>query len=80
MPREVIDVRDSENDLKQLVTDILAEAARQGASAAEVSVNDDVGLGVTVRKGELETVEFNQDRLWHHRVLRFAQRLCQHFR
>jgi PmbA protein len=62
MPREVIDVRDSESDLKQLVSDILAEAARQGASAAEVSVNEDVGLGVTVRKGELETVEFNQDR------------------
>ena len=62
MSREAIDVRDSEDDLKALVEDILAEAARQGASAAEVSVNEDVGLGVTVRKGELETVEFNQDR------------------
>lgn len=62
MPAEVIDVRDSEDDLKRLVADILAEATRQGASAAEVSVNEDVGLGVTVRNGELETVEFNQDR------------------
>jgi PmbA protein len=62
MSREVIDVRDNEDDLKQLVADILAQASRQGASAAEVSVNEDVGLGVTVRKGELETVEFNQDR------------------
>ena len=62
MSKEVIDVRDGEDELKQLVADILAEAASQGASAAEVSVNEDVGLGVTVRKGELETVEFNQDR------------------
>ena len=48
--------------LKALVAGILAEAKRQGASAAEVSASDDAGLGVTVRKGELETVEFNNDR------------------
>jgi len=62
MPTDMIDVRDSESQLKNLVTDILAEARRQGASAAEVSVSEDVGLSVTVRKRELETVEFNQDR------------------
>ena len=48
--------------LKALVAAILDEAKRQGASAAEVSAGDDAGLGVTVRKGELETVEFNNDR------------------
>ena len=47
-------------NLQQLVERILAEAKRQGASAAEVSAGDDTGLAVTVRKGELETVEFNQ--------------------
>ncbi len=62
MPQELMDVRDDESELKTLVEDILAEARRQGASAAEVSVNADVGFVVTVRKGELETVEFNQDR------------------
>jgi len=62
MPTEMMDVRESEAALKQLVSDILAEAERQGASAAEVSVNEDAGFSVTVRKGELETVEFNQDR------------------
>ncbi|MDH3643566.1 MAG: metalloprotease PmbA, partial [Gammaproteobacteria bacterium] len=62
MPKELIDLRDSESGLKSLVSDILAEAKRQGASAAEVSVSEDVGLSVTARKGELETVEFNQDR------------------
>ena len=44
------------------MADILDEAARQGATAAEVSVSEDVGLGVTVRMRELESVEFNHDR------------------
>ena len=48
--------------LKALVAQILDEAKRNGASAAEVSAGEGVGLGVTVRKGELETVEFNNDR------------------
>ena len=60
--KQVIDLRDSESDLKSRVSEILAEADAQGASAAEVSVSEDVGLSVTVRKGELETVEYNQDR------------------
>ena len=62
MAKQMIDLRDSETGLKSLVSDILAEAERQGASAAEVSVSEDIGLSVTVRKRELETVEFNQDR------------------
>ncbi len=48
--------------LKDLVERILNEARRQGASAAEVSASDDTGLSVIVRKGEIETVEFNDDR------------------
>jgi PmbA protein len=56
------DLRTEEAGLKALVADILAEASRHGASAAEVSVSADVGLTVTVRKGALETIEFNQDR------------------
>ena len=62
MTNELLDVRDNEDRLKNLVTDILAEAKRQGADSAEVSVSEDVGLGVSVRMGELETVEFNHDR------------------
>ena len=62
MSEQIIDVSASEPALKARVADILAEATRQGASAAEVSVNEDVGLNVTVRKAELETVEFNHDR------------------
>jgi PmbA protein len=56
------DLRNEEADLKSLVADILDEAKRQGASAAEVSVSADIGLTVAVRRGSLETIEFNQDR------------------
>ena len=48
--------------LNGLVEQILDEAKRLGASAAEVSVGNNTGLAVGVRKGELETVEFNNDR------------------
>ena len=60
--RQSIDIREHEVELKTLVAAILAEAGKQGATAAEVSASQDAGLAVTVRKGELETVEFNQDR------------------
>jgi PmbA protein len=59
---QATDLRGEEAALTALVGEILAEAKRQGASAAEVSVSADVGLSVSVRKGSLETVEFNQDR------------------
>jgi PmbA protein len=55
-------LRESENNLKALVARILDEAEMVGASAAEVSVSQDHGLSVSVRKGELENIEFNQDR------------------
>lgn len=57
-----IDLRANQADIRQRVEDILAEAKRQGASDAEVVASEDIGLGVTVRMGELENVEFNQDR------------------
>jgi PmbA protein len=47
--------------LKQVVRDLLAEARRQGASAAEAGVSSDQGLAVTVRLGEVETVEHTRD-------------------
>lgn len=51
----------TESRLSTLVADILAEARRQGADAAEVSASADAGLAVSVRKHELENLEFNQD-------------------
>ena len=51
-----------ESELKALVEDILKSAKRQGVDQAEVSASVDSGLVVSVRKGELENVEFNKDR------------------
>jgi PmbA protein len=48
--------------LETLVGQILDAAKAEGADAAEVSVSEDAGLSVSVRMGELETVEFNHDR------------------
>ena len=53
---------DQQAELQQLVYDILKEARQQGADQAEVAVSAEEGLGVSVRKGELENLEFNQDR------------------
>lgn len=57
-----LDIDACEAQLRALVAAILAEAKRQGASAAEVAAAQDAGLSVQVRKGALETVEFTQDR------------------
>ena len=60
--RREVDIRQQEEALRTLAGAILKEAQRRGASAAEVSVSQDIGLSVKVRKGELETLEFNADR------------------
>ncbi|MBW9261876.1 MAG: metalloprotease PmbA [Candidatus Thiodiazotropha sp. (ex. Lucinisca nassula)] len=48
-------------DLQQSVEELLDEAKRQGASAAEAAVSSDAGLSVTVRLGETETIEHTRD-------------------
>lgn len=50
------------DSLRALVREVLAEASRQGASAAEASVSVSQGLAVTVRLGEVETVEHTRDK------------------
>ena len=57
-----LDIDACEAQLRELAAAILAEAKRQGASAAEVAAAQDAGLSVQVRKGALEIVEFTQDR------------------
>jgi len=47
--------------LNQNIEDLLAQARRQGASAAEAWVASNAGLEVTVRLGEVETVEHTRD-------------------
>jgi PmbA protein len=46
---------------EQLVDDLLSEAKRQGASAAEAGVSSDAGLSLTVRMGATETIEHTRD-------------------
>lgn len=48
-------------ELKAQVSEILAEAHRQGATACEVGVALAQGLSVDVRQGEVETVAFHRD-------------------
>jgi PmbA protein len=47
--------------LEQVVEDLLQEARRQGADAAEAGVSAQTGLSVTVRLGEVETIEHTSD-------------------
>jgi PmbA protein len=47
---------------QQIVDDVLSQAKKLGASDAGVEVSEGVGLSVSVRKGELENVERNQDK------------------
>ncbi len=47
--------------LQQIVSDLLQEARRQGATQAEAGVHAQRGLDVTVRLGETETIEYTND-------------------
>ena len=52
----------SQAQLSELAADVLRHAERCGATACEVDVSEGVGQSVTVRKGEVETIEFNRDK------------------
>ena len=49
------------SQLKNTVQDLLDEAIRQGASAAEAGLSQENGLSVTARLGEVETLEHHCD-------------------
>ncbi len=48
--------------LQQLAQDVLLHAGKQGASACEVDISEGFGQSVTVRRGEVETIEYNRDK------------------
>ena len=52
----------SADRLKQIARDVLDYAARRGAGAAETEVSEGVGQTVTVRRGEVETIEYSRDK------------------
>jgi len=53
---------DARRDLESIVAGALDEARRAGAAQAEAGVSTDVGLSVTVRLGEVESLEYQRDR------------------
>ncbi len=52
----------SADTLSQLARDMLKYAKQQGASACAAEVSDGFGQAVTVRHGEVETIEYNRDK------------------
>ena len=48
--------------LVQIAKDMLAHARNRGATAAETEVSEGFGQNVTVRHGEVETIEYNRDK------------------
>lgn len=49
--------------LKDVVANILQEATKQGATSAEVDVGINKGFSVTVHNQDVESVEYNQDKI-----------------
>ncbi len=49
-------------EVENITESLLSMAKSNGATSCEVAVNFDKGLSVTTRLGEVETVEFNQDK------------------
>jgi PmbA protein len=52
----------TDDKLKQIAQDILSYATTRGATAAESDVSEGFGQTVTVRQGEVETIEYNRDK------------------
>lgn len=48
--------------LQGFAQDVLTQARKSGASDCEVDVSEGFGQSVTVRHGEVETIEYNRDR------------------
>ena len=48
--------------LRQLARDMLQYAKQQGATSSAAEVSDGYGQAVTVRQGEVETIEYNRDK------------------
>lgn len=51
------------NQMQSLANDILQEAARCGAHQAEVGIGANKGFSVSAREGDVESVEYNQDKI-----------------
>jgi PmbA protein len=62
MTQDTDSMLEARRDLESIVAGALEEARRAGAAQAEAGVSTDVGLSVTVRLGEVESLEYQRDR------------------
>jgi PmbA protein len=52
----------SPDRFREITSDVLAKARARGASAADTEVSESIGQSVTVRQGEVETIEYTRDK------------------
>ncbi len=50
------------DQLSALARTVIDHATRNGATAADAEISEGFGLSVAVRKGEIETIEYNKDK------------------
>jgi PmbA protein len=52
----------TQDALRQIASDILAHARNKGATACDTNVSEGFGASVSVRKSEVDTIEYNRDK------------------
>ncbi len=62
MPRKKDGFSYSRTQLQEIAQEVLDYARHRGASACETDVSEGFGHSVTVRRGEVETIEYNRDK------------------
>src|SRR6478752_2510272 len=53
----------TQDELKEIASDILRHAKELGATDAATEISEGDGLSVSVRRGEVETIEHNRDKM-----------------
>ncbi|MDR0701087.1 MAG: metalloprotease PmbA [Azoarcus sp.] len=52
----------SQSRLQEIAADLLGYARKKGASASEIDISESFGQSVTVRRGDVDTIEYNRDK------------------
>ena len=50
------------DQFREVIQDVMKQALKKGASACEADISEGYGQSVTVRCGEVETIEYNRDK------------------
>lgn len=62
MKEESRQILQDKESLERIVQQLLDEAVQQGADQAEAAANHDIGISVTARLGDVENLEYTNDR------------------